>query len=119
MKINLIHLVLILVALQSTMAVADLHQSHQTGNDHLEFNHLDQFNDDSVNKPTIKSTYLAENIANDYDCHHCCHCHGVACHYMDNQQIDYVSSFGSSNLLEILTLFTSRITSPNFRPPIV
>ena len=118
MKINLLHLLLVLVALQSTIAVADLHQAHQSGQEHLSFDHSEQVTGvlDTHLKP-----FTSDQVDSDvsYDCHHCCHCHGVACHYLDNFQNNYLSSFDSSNLFENLTLFTSRITSPNLRPPIV
>ena len=110
-----------MIALQSTMAVADLHQSHQAGQEHLEFDHVDivdhQSDYENSKKPSdIKS--LTDNVTS-YDCHHCCHCHGVACHYFDNQQKNQFSHLDSSTHLTSNFQFNSRSTSPALRPPIV
>lgn len=121
MKINLLHILLVLVALQSTIAVADLHQSHQTGKEHLEFNHIDNVDIDKNNEHFQKSSdiiSLTDNVTS-YDCHHCCHCHGVACHYLDNQQKNQFTYIDASTHLTNNFQFNSRSTSPALRPPIV
>ena len=118
MKINLLHLFLVLIALQSTLAVADLHQSHQSGKDHLSFDHNEHSTDVlDTHLKSLSGDLVDSDLS--YDCHHCCHCHAVACYYLDSLQNDYISFFGSSNLNENLAQFTSRSTSPNLRPPIV
>ncbi|WP_154224711.1 hypothetical protein [Marinicella rhabdoformis] len=97
------------VSFQSIAAVSDVHQSHQSGAEHLEFEHEHEGDANLTPQKELSS----------FDCHHCCHCHGVSCHYLDNKQIGYTSFFGTSGLIESSTLFTSRTSPPNFRPPIV
>lgn len=62
----LIILLLLAVSFQSVSAVSDVHQSHQSGVEHLEFEH------DHESEPEIKT----DDESNSFDCHHCCHCHG-------------------------------------------
>jgi hypothetical protein len=62
----LIILLLLAVSFQSISAVADVHQSHQSGVEHLEFEH------DHDSEPEIKT----DDESRSFDCHHCCHCHG-------------------------------------------
>jgi len=125
MKIKLLHILGFLIAMQSTVAVADVHQDHQSNKQHLEFNHNDQELDNNNVQNKLEATFINKFNQSDltysttYDCHHCCHCHGVACYYLDILQNDYESYLGSSRLSENLTLFTSRTISPNLRPPIV
>lgn len=119
MKINLLHILLVLVALQSTIAVADLHQSHQSGQDHLKFDHVehdDQVHDTTV---TIQTDDSISDTVGEYDCHHCCHCHGVACHYLDNQQKNQFTYIDVSIHFTNNFYFNSRSTSPALRPPII
>ncbi|MBL4659364.1 MAG: hypothetical protein JKY19_03340 [Alcanivoracaceae bacterium] len=118
MKINLLHILIVLVALQSTIAVADLHQSHQTGKEHLEFDHIDIDNNNEYSEKIPDITSSIDNFT-PYDCHHCCHCHGVACHYLDNQQKKQFTHIDASPHLRKNFYFCSRSTSPSLRPPIV
>ena len=62
----LIILLLLAVSFQSISAVSDVHQSHQSGVEHLEFEH------DHDSESEIKT----DDGSNSFDCHHCCHCHG-------------------------------------------
>jgi len=121
MKINLLHILLVLIALQSTMAVADLHQSHQAGQEHLEFDHIDIVDHDYDNEYFEKSPDISPitDSATSYDCHHCCHCHGVACHYLDNQQKNQFTYLDDTTHLTSNFQYNSRSTSPALRPPIV
>ena len=113
MKKHLLHFLLILVAGQSTAAVADLHEAHQNGQEHLEFNHVDK--DMAIDSETSDDEINTVS----YDCHHCCHCHGVACHYLDNQtDNDFILAEISLQLTHF-TLFYSRTITPYLRPPIV
>jgi len=113
MKINFLHIILVLVALQSTVAVADLHEAHQSGQEHLQFNHIDQNID-------VDSQIGSNDVTNiSYDCHHCCHCHGVACYYLDNQIDNQFSIADVSIQFTQFTLFNTRSITPDLRPPIV
>lgn len=82
----LAYILVTLIAWQSVAAVADAHQMHQTGTDHLAFdpthNHTfdpEQVNSDSVAKDQEAGQQkLRASLAStdSPDCHHCCHCHG-------------------------------------------
>lgn len=97
------------VCFQSMVAVSDIHQSHQSGVEHLEFEHDHE----------IDSVSNSQEETNSFDCHHCCHCHGGSTYNLDYDHILYVYINGPSHLFDSFSLFKSRTTSPNFRPPIV
>jgi len=120
MKKYLLHFLLLLVACQSTVAVADLHETHQTGKEHLEFNHIDQNVTNSetlIDKASVDNMNKLKNIS--YDCHHCCHCHGVACHYLDNHIVNAFTHVQTSVQFTQFTSIRSRIITPDLRPPII
>jgi hypothetical protein len=70
---NIRHLVFIVISMfvfQTSISMADTHQFHQSGIEHLGFNH------------SQIDHQLADDRVFDFgnakiDCHHCCHCHGV------------------------------------------
>ena len=66
MKPQIIFLLVLAVSFQSISSVTDIHQSHQSGVEHLEFEHDHENHAGSDEKE--------ENL--NFDCHHCCHCHG-------------------------------------------
>jgi len=112
---NLLHILLVLVALQSTIAVADLHQAHQASGEHQIF---DQANSDiEINTSEQKPDQTETKIS--YDCHHCCHCHGVACYYLDNRIQNIFADIDTITQFSHLSKLYSHIISPNLRPPIV
>lgn len=73
----LIYLLLILIfVVQPASVLADVHQLHQHGATHQSFEHDNQNLEHNI--------YSGERLTNkrsgpQLDCHHCCHCHGVAC----------------------------------------
>jgi hypothetical protein len=78
---KLISLLLILTFLvQPTLALADQHQFHQSGSEHLTFEHDHQnLSDHNQNSElTEKDLENNKNSDNTFDCHHCCHCHRVS-----------------------------------------
>jgi len=106
-----------LIALQSVSAVIDSHQLHQSGEEHLSFEHdhdkptTDQIPD---SKPMIKSL---ENSP--YDCHHCCHCHGTSTLYVSGFNCNFQLVVYEKKTFEYLLNLPSTILFPAFRPPIV
>jgi hypothetical protein len=58
-----------LIALQSLASVADIHGLHQSGLQHLNFDHTHT----SAHNLSENSDTQPCNL----DCHHCCHCHGT------------------------------------------
>jgi len=74
-KQRLVKAFALLLILQSVGAVADAHASHQSGSEHLTFEHDHHDQPLNISNPSDKS-----NI--DFDCHHCCHCHGIHHHWI-------------------------------------
>lgn len=110
------YLLATLIAFQSVAAIADVHQSHQSGIDHLEFNHehasqaLDQDSQDPADNRLQGPT--AD------DCHHCCHCH-VVCHFfISGNQQDIAFTEPALSPQNKPLAYSSNIGFPNFRPPI-
>lgn len=91
----LIHLLLILTfVVQPASTLADVHQFHQSGAEHLGFENHRQTGDhlipNAVDTNTVDptttdttttdtTTDTTKSSGTQFDCHHCCHCHGVAC----------------------------------------
>lgn len=77
LKRALTYVVLILVVLQSGMAMGDAHRLHQSGTEHVVFDenhrHLDGHGAEKHHAEEVVSDDLSSAK---WDCHHCCHCHG-------------------------------------------
>ena len=80
-KKGLSYLLIMLIALQSAMAMADVHQLHQDGVQHIEFDH-DHGQNDNPEKSSAKNTTSQKPASTAFDCHHCCHCHGSHLHWL-------------------------------------
>lgn len=59
------HILIMLMALQSVMAVADIHPEHQD-------EHHQQVQDD--HSKTASSSQTQQELTSGVDCQHCCHC---------------------------------------------
>lgn len=68
-------LMIILIAWQSVGAFADAHSNHQNGVEHLAFEH--EHTDEHAASAQLSINQSALDTADQYDCHHCCHCHGA------------------------------------------
>jgi hypothetical protein len=106
----------LMIALQSVAAIADAHQSHQSGTLHLEFNQPYQ-SADTDNEIQLTEQAPDKPGQSLYDCPHCCHCHGHG----------FMALVGSSSPLAIFSgvvlgdyraTLTSVIPASLFRPPI-
>jgi hypothetical protein len=79
LKCALTYAMLILIVLQSGMAMGDAHQLHQSG-EHVAFDethqHPDGFESD---RHLIENAESDPSSSQSWDCHHCCHCHGHFC----------------------------------------
>ena len=77
LKRALTYVVLILVVLQSGMAMGDAHRLHQSGTEHVVFDenhrHLDGLGAEKHHAEEVGSDDVSSEK---WDCHHCCHCHG-------------------------------------------
>lgn len=79
----LIHLLLILTfVVQPASTLADVHQFHQSGAEHLGFENHNPAGDHLTSNAVAGNsvdTGKSFDGGTKLDCHHCCHCHGVAC----------------------------------------
>jgi len=64
------YLLLLLMTFQSSVSLADIHMTHQSGLEHLTFDGH-QHAEDEHHTSSIEQSENGER-----DCHHCCHCHG-------------------------------------------
>jgi hypothetical protein len=106
----------ILIAFQSVVAMADAHQSHQSGSDHVEFEHNHSAElEVSVNDAEEE---LVAELVGQFDCHHCCHCHGMSPVFLAAQSfglaLPWLNRTGSGYFVE----YPSVSIPPGLRPPI-
>jgi hypothetical protein len=64
------YLLISLVIAMPVLAGVDSHQLHQSESKHVEFNHDHK---QLISQADAEAPSVSES---DYDCHHCCHCHG-------------------------------------------
>lgn len=102
---------LLLVALQLTAIPVDTHQMHQSGSEHLVFEHEHQ--------AKSKVSITEKNNTVSYDCHHCCHCHGGGSIYLGTQANDLVAFDLRKSLRDYRRQYISYLFPPELRPPIV
>jgi len=110
-------LLAILIALQSVGAVIDNHQLHQSGQEHLSFEHEhERESGDLLPAPQeiVKNVEISP-----YDCHHCCHCHGTPNLYVSGFSCSFLLSFHQKKSFEYLLILPSILLFPALRPPIV
>lgn len=128
MKSFLANILALLVALQSFAAIADIHQYHQNGLDHLEFKHdhkllaeniavenLGAAGDSLVLK--LDNADLKESKLPSKDCHHCCHCHTHGHHAILNTFTDSAPQERIAALSKYHFPTISFDPFPLFRPP--
>lgn len=105
-----------LIALQSFAGIADVHQLHQSGAEHLNFEenhehaHVDQQTKDVHATPIDASEEL--------DCHHCCHCHGHFTPALLDKVFNVYYKKSSNGVPAYVKSVTPEIINPLLRPPI-
>lgn len=110
------NLLIILIALQLVEPMADSHQSHQTGAQHLAFEHdHSQFNHE--NSPANEHSNLEDgHTDSSFDCHHCCHCHGLA--HLLTSQAHFTPTLLGNAISDYRFAYFSHRTTPDNPPPI-
>jgi hypothetical protein len=104
----LIIILVLAVSFQSVSAVYDLHQTHQSGVEHLEFEHdHDQLELKIDNQDSQKS----------YDCHHCCHCHGSHLTSLLPPKINLTLLYGNQIIPNLNQTLENAYISRLLRPP--
>lgn len=115
LKLSILKFLIILIALQSTIAVADFHQTHQIPFEHLEIELQVEDTTDFEQLPEAKTDFSTVS----YDSHHCCHCHGVACNFIISVDNAFGFLIESYKISKNKASFLSQVVSPDLRPPIV
>lgn len=65
-----------LIGVQSIVAVADAHQMHQVGTEHIEWNqNFDNHDQWQASQQFYNSEQIEHIDSHHLDCQHCCHCH--------------------------------------------
>ncbi len=111
----LAYFILALVVFQSAAGIADVHQSHQSGIEHLFFEeHQHSHEDAETNQSHSDASEELEK-----DCHHCCHCHG----YFNPAVLLTPLSLSlkkppTSPISDYNEMSLSEIINPLLRPPI-
>lgn len=118
-RLYLTCLLALLIAVQSVTAMADVHKFHQSGTEHVEFNHSHQ----STASDTQNDSQLAKQAADPlsqsaYDCHHCCHCHGHGSVILAGAASHVAALFSGNGQADFQANLTSGIPPSLFRPPI-
>jgi len=106
----------LMIALQSVAAIADAHQLHQSGTQHLTFDHSHQSSDIDNGNQLVKQSPVQPGQPL-YDCHHCCHCHGHASVVLAGS-LSHFAFFSGTELADYQAHLTSTIPTSLFRPPI-
>lgn len=116
-------LLVLMLMLQSIIAVADVHWLHQQGPGHQASGTEQQSSTAAASSSDFdgvvkKIELLKDKPSFDHKCSHCCHCHGsmpfLAGHVLD------IGSFSANQDGPALSLtFISWLSTPALRPPIV
>jgi hypothetical protein len=106
-----------MILIQPVMSLADVHQLHQSGSQHLTFDH-DHAQVDTPVESTVRDTTNLSDLNSSFDCHHCCHCHGVASSAALPVTLTIDCDFGESILRDHYTThFYPAVYEKQFRPP--
>ena len=74
--------ILLAFATQASSAAFDNHASHQAGTEHVSFEHHEHQSESAIDVESQpdeagQSEAVTAGTSTDFDCHHCCHCHGA------------------------------------------
>lgn len=106
----LLVLMLTLSTFQSVAAVSDVHQNHQSGTEHMEFDH-------DVHEHIDKELNTSDFDVGSPDCHHCCHCHPA--HVPSMVPLSFILEFGIAQC-NLSSAHNSRLLKRQYtflRPP--
>lgn len=110
-KYFLTYFILALVVFQSAVGIADAHQLHQSGIEHLTF-------DDHQHAHEHEDVEIDGAADHDGDCHHCCHCHGHLSPAILIKLLSFTLNQSSISISGYSQNLLSKTINPLFRPPI-
>lgn len=106
----LIFLLVSAVSFQSIAAASDMHESHQTGAEHLEFEH-------EHDEPAKDIELDNQTVQKSFDCHHCCHCHGGHLTSLLPSGLSLAFMCGNQSLSNLNQIIKNTHLSRLLRPP--
>ncbi len=109
-------LLIILIASQSVMAVADVHLEHQSNTQHPAAN----FIDDSVDGVGSNTDHLESSSATSstaIDCQHCCHCHSPQFNPLGTIFSAAILTDSEKHVIDLNNTAPFSLASPLFKPP--
>ncbi len=118
LRILMTFFMVILIAMQSVAALADIHQIHQS--------QIEHFNPETQNTSHDTAEFVDDILQDKYqtnflafDCNHCCHCHGVTYLFLPGNSYQNSLLFQlSNNPVNYQPQYSSFIASPDNPPPI-
>ena len=114
LKKGLSYLIVVLIAMQSVVAIADTYQSHHSDSQHENHEHF--HNSDLLDEQTYINTNFDQTNLTQSDCHHCCYGHVMAHFILETGPVSLLQ-FGHS-LSEDYDSYHSHLLFPDIRPPI-
>ncbi len=114
MKYNSLHFLLVLFALQSTIAMANFYQPHHSEAEHIQT----LVTENTLSGNELKSHQSTTTEVN-HSCHHFCASHSITFINL-NDLMSIKSLIYNSNLLNTYSnRFKNRTITPDLRPPII
>lgn len=133
------HLLIMLIALQSVVAVADIHldhpdlnplfqheafqskQSQQQASDHEFLSELSltdlEITDLEMTGLSISDDQTPPDSSAAIDCQHCCHCHSPQFNFLGSLFTDPILNDGEKHALDTRNSAPSSLASQLFKPP--
>ena len=112
------YMLVTLIAMQSLLAIADVHQDHQTGTEHLVFEQ-DHQHEHTADLLMEFEDQTDSSSPEDSDCHHCCHCHGMSGPFLGANKSELNLLHSRQQLSKNNLAYLSNLLLPALRPPIV
>lgn len=105
-------LLIILIASQSVMAVADVHLEHESISQHPTIALAENI---EANTDHIESSGAASSTA--VDCQHCCHCHSPQFNPLGTLFTAAILSDGEKHIVDLNNAAPFSLASQLFKPP--
>ena len=118
------HLLIMLIALQSVVAVADIHLDHPDLNslfqheasEHESLSEL-SLTDVEMTALSISDDQAPSDSSAAIDCQHCCHCHSPQFNFLGSLFTDPILNDGEKHALDTRNSAPSSLASQLFKPP--
>jgi len=113
MKNKFLNLLILLIALQSSISMADFYQPHHSEEEHTQT----VISDQSLSKDELESHHTSLDTIS-HSCHH--YCASPALTYIDINELFTQINFQKNIALQIIKAksYSSRTLIPDLRPPI-